>query len=1244
MKAVRNFYKSLLTGTIALMCAVPTFASDEVKGTLPEVKLTSNNEDVNQTKSLKSELMITNAENKAIVALQKVIQKRKGTKEESDLLFRLAELYMRRAKSGRFFDLQGYSLDYNQNPTFAGTGTTTAVDKKTPRKEVLEPVRPKAAMEALNNAISIYNRIQSAFPKFDRIDEVLFNNALANSQVNRTNVAKAYYTQLINEHPRSILLPDALLEVGELEYNDQKFQAALEHFSKIENFPKSKAYPYGLYKSAWCFYNLKQTDEGIQKLTLVVKKNGPEEQDERKYNLRKEALRDLTLFVGESMPPQELYSFFNKLATENELGEVILNLARLYESHSRFKEISIFAKEFIDKNSVNQNTPAIYVKLIDTNETLKNRALVIEDLKKMADFCRVNGTESCPAEFRKVSLEISKKWWEIWLKNKTNIEFSNLTEKAFEILLAQENPATPDSTSRYAYAELLFQQGKFADAQKNYETVSQNNSLDKTKKHDSLYAALFCTEKLMEQGQETTDVLLAQKQKELATRYITEFPTGEHADQLSFKLGFLAYKEQDLGSALSQLTPFTSKTKNADLKIKAQDIILDIYNLKKDFPKIKAMALEFLKSTEDEKRKMALNQIVEESSYSDIQKQAETMDAEKKIQMLREFSEKFKNSKLSQDASWQSISLAYSNGFDVMGADLSIDYAKKYIDDKRNVDSIKEALKSYIDSGNMTKAIATTRELARLEPAKAMEHLEMSCDLLLVNSQSPEARGCYKALFEKSSKEKKTKLLAKMIDTFKGNQNGAELASIENQILQENIEPYATKILIDRARKFMDDGKTAEAFNLSLKINSRDVDSDFRAEARLIQSQILEREFVKQSLKAKEARFALVLGLKTEKLDKAFTAYSTTVKMSKDSKVQAQALQGIDRLYTHFIEAVSTMPIPETLTAQDQQALRDELVKLTEPFKSKKTDNIAKLRKVTQLSATESEEINWSELSAEKTVEPRLKYPSAALFKSYFPSELNLTSTSSRLPATVTTCKPTDLSASSMAGCIQTKHFADAEKMALQFTQTKDRRATGLFYLGLIADQKNEFDKAMWMLNKSLKIQPENSVVTYQLAKVRYSVDGFDSALPLFEKIIDIKKNSPEITLLSGLKAFSDRDYLTAIEEFSRFSTEELYNYNIDELYVESYAQKGDLKGARLLAEKLISARNAKGDGYVNMHLQLARIFEQFEFNKEAAVPVYEKALAKSTNLEQKEWIKKKISFLKLKPTETQISQHVDNE
>ena len=47
----------------------------------------------------------------------------------------------------------------------------------------------------------------------------------------------------------------------------------LEKFKKVEAYPNSKAYPYAIYKSAWCHYNLKETEQGIEKLQVVLKNN-----------------------------------------------------------------------------------------------------------------------------------------------------------------------------------------------------------------------------------------------------------------------------------------------------------------------------------------------------------------------------------------------------------------------------------------------------------------------------------------------------------------------------------------------------------------------------------------------------------------------------------------------------------------------------------------------------------------------------------------------------------------------------------------------------------------------------------------------------------------------------------------------------------------------------------------------------------------------------------------------------------
>ena len=724
----------------------------------------------------------------------------------------------------------------------------------------------------------------------------------------------------------------------------------------------------------------------------------------------------------------------------------------------------------------------------------------------------------------------------------------------------------------------------------------------------------------------------------MAERYLKEYPNGEHGTSIQYKLGFIFYKQQDFDTAVKYFTPLTTKTKYPEIKMKSEDLILDIYNIKKDYKSIQSFAKNVLKTTDAAARKQTLTKILEEAHYAQIQVDAADLPVEKRIDQLRSFASQHNVSKLGQDAFWQSISLAYSNGFDVQGADMSLDYIKQYPNDSKKLDSMKEATKAFIDAGQIKKGIITVRELARLDPKNSMKHLEMSCDLLRINNQLPEARGCYKGLFGITDKSKKPELLSKMVKTFKEGTQSPELESLENQILRENIEPYATRLLISKANALLENNKMTEAFNLSLKINSRPVDADIRAEARLIQAEVLEKEFFAQSVKARENKFAMVLSMKTEKMDKAYTAYSTTIKMSKTDRIQARALQGIDRLYAHYVESITNMPIPGSLTAEEQKGLRAELVKLTEPFLVKKTENLARLRKISSLSAADSQSINWSEFSPEKTIEPRVQFPSAQKLSHFIPSKFEIDSNGySRLPASEKKCDakaaPT---AEVLGGCIQSKKFTEAETLAFKLSSIKETRATGLYYLSVLADKQAEYEKALWLIEKAMVLDPENSMINYQKGKVLYSVEGINSALPYFEKVLDMKKTSPELAIMNALKSFSDRDYITATEEFSRLTTDELYNYSLVELYVEATAQKGEAEEALKLSSKFL---NSKPDN-VDMWIEQARVFEIFVMNPNSAMNSYQKALAKSVKTDQKDWLKKKIEFLKTNKN-SQITSYV---
>lgn len=1177
------------TALLIFLFTTPVFA-EETKGLLSEIRL-NENEEQNQSKSFNSEVMITKTENKAIESLKTIIKKKTGTREEADLLYRLAELYMRRAKSGRYFDL----------------------DKTSEAKLKTLGIHPEKAKEALRQAVQVYNQILTKFPRYHDLDYVYFNNALAHAQLSLAEVAKKNYLQLISQFPKSELVPDALLEVGELYYIQQNFHAALDKFKEIENFPDSKAYPYGLYKSAWCYYNLKNTDAGINQLLAVVKQNPANSDDSKKYNLRKEALRDLTLFTGETKPATEILGFFKKICTDDELGEVVSNMANLYESHSRFKEISVFVDEFIDQYPKHSQTPKLYSKLVETLETLKQRDKVIKKLTDMGSFCKDEKNPECKAEFKKISLEISKKWWDIWLKNKTNTEFSNLTEKAFENLLSQDNPEAPDFSSRYAFAELLFQQNKFDRAAEQYELVSVMKQPTAAIKHDALYGSLFAVERQLEK-KENSD--LTEKQKQLALRYVSEFPKGEHFEEVVFKLGFIAYSQSQHDLSLSYFDTLIKNVKSEALREKAEDIMLDIYNIKKDYVKIRKLADTFTEKTKKADRKANMAKISEEAHYAEVQKNSKELPSDKQIDLLLSFSNEHKSSKLGQDSFWQSVSVAFSSKLDVRGAELSLDYVKQYPNDKRNVDAIKEATKAFIDAGHLESAIKTLQVLVEKDPTSAEKHTQLMCDLWQIQSSNTDARRCFQTLLKMTSKENKPQIMGKILKTFTET-TSPEYQELQKNILAADIEPYATQILIRQAKSVLEKGDAKTAFSMSLRINARPVGEDERAEARLIQARILENEFTSQSVKSREDKMAMVIAMKTEKLDKSFTAYSSAIKMAKDEKVQADGLRGIVRLYTHFIDSIGNMPMPATLSGADQQALKNELTKVVQPFSEKLKSTLAKLNELGQIDVTSAgnSPTNWKSLGAESVFEPQVSYPSAQKLL------------------------PLNLAENELNSLLKDKKYSKAEEKALLLTRTQEKRAVGLYYLSMIAEAEQNTPKALWYANKALEAKPELPAANYQKAKVLYSVEGFNSSFKFFEKALNTLEDHTESRLMIALKAFSDRDFKKANSEFSRFSFDQLYNYGVDLIFAESKLQIGDTENALKVAE----SSSAKNPERVELDLVFAKIYEGYLFNKEKTGFYYKRALGKAKSADQQNWLNKKLEFLKLNKN-NQITSYVGGE
>lgn len=1214
------------------------FAADKnAKGLLPEVRMDNGSESENEKKAFSSEIMITRSENRAIESLQTIIKKNKGAPNEADLWYRLAELYMRRSKSGRFFDL-------HQN---------TPLMKLSPF-----PVPNERGAEAIKRAIKIYTKIEMDFPKFKQMDAVFFNNAFANQQIGQFKVSELLYNKLLNQFPKSPLIADGTLAVGELLYDQGKFEQALEHFLRVEKFPNSRVYSYGMYKAAWAYYNMRDSENGIKKLVQVVKSNpalADGEVPTNRHNLRREALRDLTIFIGDHYPANKLYSFFEDLATEEELGQSMIDLAKLYESHSRQKEMNIFLEEYIDKRSSGPDVVRSHLFLVEANETLKKRDKVIDHLQYASDLCKKDSAwrglqkvevveASCVEGFRHTSLDMAKKWWEIWLKNKQNVAFSDLTQRLFKLILENEDPTKPDLKTRFAYAELLFQLEKYDEASAQYKIVG-DKSTEESLRHDANYAALYSKEKSIDKKK---DALKEAERKELAANYLAKHANGKFATLVKFKVGHIAYEESNYPEAEKWLTPLASLkgSENADIKRKSEDLILDMLNIRKDYAGIKAFSKKVMTSSSDEGRKKNMNKIMEEAHFTEIQEFAKTGDKNQASDKLIAFAKEHEGSKLSQDALWQALSLQYTEGKVFDAAELSLKFVQKYPEDKRNLDALKEAAKAYADVGQISKSAETLVKVADLDKKGRNAHLELAADIYLLEKKTKEARAAYNGILAGADNKTLERVYGKLLDSYKNEPRSGELEKLQNQILAKGIEPFTTQIMIDRAKALLDSGKSTAAFDLAMKANGRDVPPEIRAEARLIQARILEKELVSQSVKAREEKFAMVLAMKTEKLDKAHTAYYTTLKMSKDPFQQLEAMRGIDRCYANFIDSLSTMPLPASLSPQDQEALRGEIAKLTTPIQDKKNENEAKLKVLAASKGqTASSERSFASIRVDQTVPPQVQYPAPEKMAAFLPASTDMTigkvsRFETRTPkacnkSAIMTGQLANLSATEVAGnCYYSRQYEMVEKLGLELAKSKDTRALGLFYASVGSEARGFNEKALWMVAAALKAQPEASPYVYQKARLLYKEDGMNSAMPFFDKVLDMQMASTEMKTFAAVKAFSEGDFTKAIENFSAMPKEQLYTLNVGTVMSEAYAQKGEVEKALSVVKDLLSSKKDN----VDFLLQQAHLFETYKGSPTLALDSYEKAFKASQQLEMRDWLGKKIQYLK---NQNKVGQHV---
>ena len=434
---------------------------------------------------------------KTINSINTLLSDKKNSKNEFELTLRLGELYVERADYIRDQEMADYVAAHDK---WLVTDTATR-SKNAPQANY------KKSEASLYNAVQTFRKIAVKYPKHPRTDATLFSLARTLSRLNDDN-ASQYYKQLITNHPKSPLIPDAWLALGEIYFDKHQIKEATESYQKVMEFKNHRAYPYAIYKLGWCYYNSQGVNEknpgdnlkkSIAAFQLVVKLS--DKQKSGNFNLREEALRDIVMVFAESEDTERAWTYFKDIGEVERFYTMLQRLGGMYaEAGKNDKAIDVYTR-LVKESPQRKDNPEIYKKLVEIYDLSNRFPEVVDTIRGMQNlFAResiwtgANKDNSKLLTDAKGTTERTMHRFGTMFHSRgqkiKNPELENLAADIYTLYLQSFDKLEPAYDIRFYLADIQMSQKKYAQASTNFIVVAQQKPKDGKHLKDAAYNAV----------------------------------------------------------------------------------------------------------------------------------------------------------------------------------------------------------------------------------------------------------------------------------------------------------------------------------------------------------------------------------------------------------------------------------------------------------------------------------------------------------------------------------------------------------------------------------------------------------------------------------------------------------------------------------------------------------------------------------------------------------------------------------
>jgi TolA-binding protein len=431
-------------------------------------------------------------------------QKKADAGRTFELHLRLAELYTERHDYLRDVEISQFETDYDRWGKNGKKGKEPQLNNNGSKAE-------------LTRAANSYRELVRLFPKHNRTDEALY--ALAKTLVRLgNNNAELYFSQLLENHKNSALVPDTYIAMGDYYFDNHNINKSIDAYKNAMNFKEHPFYTYAVFKLGWAYYNAPaksadETDKNLQKallsFKLVVHIADKDKRHAGRIDLRTEALKDLIMVWADLGDTESAWTYFQEIGEKQAFFDLLERLGWVLSEQGKFdKSIETYTR-LLKEAPARENNPNVYKRLLALHDQTNQSQKVVETLKNMqgqflttSDWTKANSQKpEILADATETVRSSMHRYGTLY--HKQGIEgkrpaMRQAAESIYTMYLANF-ASTPEAYDvRYYAADLQFDAGQFEAAAANYLTVSKQRPKDGKYTKDAALNAVVAADKMDE--------------------------------------------------------------------------------------------------------------------------------------------------------------------------------------------------------------------------------------------------------------------------------------------------------------------------------------------------------------------------------------------------------------------------------------------------------------------------------------------------------------------------------------------------------------------------------------------------------------------------------------------------------------------------------------------------------------------------------------------------------------------------